>query len=184
MSSIIKVNTFQDANGNALFSSDGSGNVTLSSGDFKNKYPFKAKLSATQTGLVHDAFTKVTLNVDVFDPDNKFDTTNNRYVPAETGYYSLTGSVGLEQGADNLIRTGVAIYKNGSEIAFNWLRNVAGWNIISEHYLSVNVIDYSSSTSDYYELYVYQNNNASANSAVLTSTASRTYLTGFKLIGA
>jgi len=28
MSSIIKVNTFQDANGNALFSSDGSGNLT------------------------------------------------------------------------------------------------------------------------------------------------------------
>lgn len=28
MSSIIKVNTFQDANGNALFNSDGSGNVT------------------------------------------------------------------------------------------------------------------------------------------------------------
>jgi hypothetical protein len=31
MSSIIKVNTFQDANGNALFSSDGSGTVTLDS---------------------------------------------------------------------------------------------------------------------------------------------------------
>jgi len=28
MSSIIKVNTYQDANGNALFSSDGSGNLT------------------------------------------------------------------------------------------------------------------------------------------------------------
>ena len=31
MSSIIKVNTYQDANGNALFSSDGSGNLTLDS---------------------------------------------------------------------------------------------------------------------------------------------------------
>jgi len=34
MSSIIKVNTYQDANGNALFSSDGSGNLTLSNTGF------------------------------------------------------------------------------------------------------------------------------------------------------
>ena len=36
MTSIIKVNTFQDTNGNALFNSDGSGNVTLSAGAMKN----------------------------------------------------------------------------------------------------------------------------------------------------
>ncbi|BCV04938.1 MAG: hypothetical protein CM15mV95_100 [Caudoviricetes sp.] len=35
MTSIIKVNTFQDTNGNALFNSDGSGNVTLSAGAMK-----------------------------------------------------------------------------------------------------------------------------------------------------
>ena len=40
MTSIIKVNTFQDTNGNALFNSDGSGNVTLSAGAMKNTPAF------------------------------------------------------------------------------------------------------------------------------------------------
>ena len=42
MTSIIKVNTFQDTNGNALFNSDGSGNVTLSAGAMKNTPAFYA----------------------------------------------------------------------------------------------------------------------------------------------
>lgn len=182
MSSIIKVNTFQDANGNALFSSDGSGNVTLSSADFKNKYPFKAKLSGTQTGLTHDTFTKVSLASEDFDPDSKFNTSTYRYIPAETGYYSLTGSVGIEQGGTDLRRAGVAVYKNGSAIAFNWFRAVDGNNIIREYYVSVNIVDYSSSTSDYYELFAFQNNSAGNNDAVLSANNYKTYFTGFKLI--
>ena len=157
-------------------------NVTTTPSSLKNKYPFKAKLSTTQTGLTHDAFTKVNLASEDFDPDSKFDTSNYRYIPAETGYYSLTGSVGIEQGGNDLRRTGVAIYKNGSAIAFNWLRLVDGNNILREHYISINIIDYSSSTSDYYELYAYQNNSAGNNNAVLTPSNARTYLTGFKLV--
>ena len=182
MSSIIKVNTFQDANGNALFSSDGSGNVTLSSNDFKNKYPFKAVLSGTQTGLTHDAFTKVSLASENFDPDSKFDTSNYRYVPAETGYYSLTASLGIEKGTNELRRAGVAIYKNGSAIGFNHLRLIGSSEDIEEYYVSMTVVDNSTSTSDYYEVYAYQNNSFGTNDAILTSSNSRTFFTGFKLI--
>lgn len=184
MTSILKVNTYQDANGNALFSSDGSGNVTLSSGDFKNKYPFKAKLSGTQTGLVHDAFTKVNFASEDFDPDSKFDTSNYRYIPAETGYYSLTASLGIERGTNELRRAGVAIYKNGSAIGFNHLRLIGSSEDIEEYYVSMSVLDYSTSTSDYYEVYAYQNNSFGTNDALLTSSNARTFFTGFKLIGA
>jgi hypothetical protein len=157
-------------------------NVTTTPSSLKNKYSFKAKLSGTQTGLTNDAFTKVSLASEDFDPDSKFNTSTYRYIPTEVGYYSLTGSVGIEQGGTNLRRSGVAIYKNGSAIAFNWIRLVDGNNIISEHYVSVNVVDYSSSTSDYYELFAYQNNSAGNNNAVLSSSNARTYFTGFKLV--
>ena len=157
-------------------------NVTTTPSSLKNKYPFKAVLSSDQTGINHDSFTKVSLASKSFDPDSKFDTSNYRYIPAETGYYYLTGSIGLEKVLYNFRRVGVAIYKNGSEQAFNWIRLSGSSDIIEEQYISVSILDYSSSTSDYYELYVYQNNASGGNSGSLKSSTARTYFTGFKLI--
>ena len=174
--------TLGTTNATTLDFDTGITSVTNLPSGFANKYPFKAILSGTQTGLTHDAFTKVNLASEDFDPNSKFDTTNYRYVPAETGYYSLTGSIGLEQGGNNLRRAGIAIYKNGNTLAFNWLRLVDGNDIISEYYVNINVVDYSSSTSDYYELFAYQNNSAGNNNAQLTSSTTRTYFTGFKLV--
>ena len=46
MAGIIKVNQYQDFNGNTLFTSDGNGNLTT----MKTNYPaFEARLSADQS---------------------------------------------------------------------------------------------------------------------------------------
>lgn len=157
-------------------------NVTTTPSSLKNKYPFKAKLSGTQTGLNHDTFTKVNFASEDFDPDSKFDTSNYRYIPAETGYYSLTASLGIETGTNEFRRAGVAIYKNGSNIAFNYLRLIGSSEDIEQYYVSVSVLNYSTSTSDYYEVYAYQNNSYGTNDGVLSSANYKTFFTGFKLV--
>jgi len=181
--SILKVNTIQDKGGNTLLSSDGAG--TLSGGLVTNKYPFKAKLSSAQTSIPHDTFTKINLNTAVFDPSSKFDTSNYKYIPAETGYYQLNASVGFEANGTSARRIGVAIYKNGSAIGFSWHRLTDGaGNIMHETYINISVLDYSSSTSDYYELYGIQNNSGGTSGMLVTADGARTFLSGFKLIGA
>ena len=96
MSSIIKVNTFQDANGNALFSSDGSGNVTLSSGGMKATPSFKAQLSSNQT-ISHATYTKINFDTEVYDTDGCYDnSTNYRFTPTTAGKYVVYGQMRVD----------------------------------------------------------------------------------------
>ena len=77
MSSIIKVNTYQDANGNALFSSDGSGNVTTSASGLQNTPSFFAYKTSNQS-VSEGVFAKITFDNSVYDTDSAF-TTNNKF---------------------------------------------------------------------------------------------------------
>ena len=62
MSSILKVDQLQDSGGNALITSDGSGNITTQ----KLLYPaFEAYLSADQS-VSSDTDTKVQANTEIF----------------------------------------------------------------------------------------------------------------------
>jgi len=86
MSSIIKVNTFQDANGNALFNSDGSGNVTLSAGAMKNAPAFTAYMNNGQT-VSTTTLTTIQFDTEVFDTHNCYDTSTYRFTPTVAGKY-------------------------------------------------------------------------------------------------
>ena len=112
MSSIIKVNTYQDANGNALFSSDGSGNVTLSSANFKMVPAFHAYLNSNQN-VSPSTETKVQFNATTLDTDSAFDTSNNRFtVPTgKGGEYFLRFSVRI---SDDTSGRYIRLFKNGS----------------------------------------------------------------------
>jgi hypothetical protein len=120
MSSIIKVNTFQDANGNALFSSDGSGNVTTSASGLQNTPAFLAKLSADQS-LPNTTATKIQFDSEDYDTDGAYDnTTNYRFtVPTgKGGKYCLYYVAHIDSGSVNsLTRCETYIYKNGTKIS-------------------------------------------------------------------
>ena len=151
MSSIIKVNTFQDANGNALFSSDGSGNVTLS--NFPDNTPaFEASLSADQT-ISNNTVTKVQFNTEDLDTDGCYDnSTNYRFTPTVAGKYYVYSFLTIGQGSTVGIAGQIYIRKNGStirETQTNVYSNSV-LNITSLHISSI--VDMNGST-DYLEIF-------------------------------
>jgi hypothetical protein len=73
---------------------------------------FSAYLGATQT-VSNGVATKLSINTEIFDSTNAFDTTNFRFQPTVAGYYVV---VGRGQGAAATSGTimNVHIYKNGA----------------------------------------------------------------------
>lgn len=117
MSSIIKVNTFQDANGNALFSSDGSGNVTTSASGLQNTPAFHVRLSADQSfsSLTN---TKIEFDTEVYDTDNCYDnSTNYRFTPTVAGKYFVYSVVIFNYSLTNNNNINLKLRKNGSDYA-------------------------------------------------------------------
>jgi hypothetical protein len=183
MSSIIKVNTFQDANGNALFSSDGSGTVTLDS-NFSGVLPdntpaFMAYVPSGGQSVAAGVPTKMPLTIEILDTDNAFDSsTNYRFtVPSgKGGYYNIV--FGAQRSGWPSNRFEAMVRKNGTSILF------------AESYSAVN--DYTSanasgilnlSAGDYIELFVYHNGTGTQ-TVRGSNTEVFTYMGGFKLIGA
>ena len=82
MAGIIKVNQYQDFNGNTLFTSDGNGNLTTQ----KTNYPmFRAFLSANQS-ISNNSATKVQLDGSDIDTNNAFDTSTNYRFTVPSGF--------------------------------------------------------------------------------------------------
>jgi len=181
MSSIIKVNTFQDANGNALFNSDGSGNVTLSSADFKNEGAFSA-YNNTATSLSASTFTKFPTLTEDFDNDSWFDTSTSRYTPQSAGKYCFFIGVQFSCTANSMKDVRVAIYKNGSSfgnIIFRDNGTPMASDIISN---KVSFIMSMNGSTDYVEPYGYIN--FSSGTASFDNGRGRCYFNGYKIIGA
>jgi hypothetical protein len=181
MSSIIKVNTYQDANGNALFSSDGSGNVSLSSNDMKATPAFHAYGSGSNQTIPDQTATKITIfNSEIFDSDNCF--SSNRFTPTVAGKYFVYANMYWDTGTQNDYHNGaVHLRKNGSNytsIDNNW--NASGGNAMSNHVGAI--MDMNGST-DYVEVYVYQNTN-SGNSVTVYAQSNITQFGAYRIIGA
>lgn len=143
---------------NAIASSGGGG------GHAGPADSFVATLSATQTGVVANTWTKVTFNVAGFNQNGKYDTTQSRWTPA-------AGPVQIEaQLAPSAAGTiGVAIYKNGTSIKSTTSTEVD---------VFVSMVD-NASGSDYYECWV----NSSVANTILSSSIN-TYFDGFAVAGA
>ena len=175
MSSIIKVNTYQDANGNALFSSDGSGNVTLSAGAMQNTPAFHMYATASTT-INAGAVTKIALGGSYIDTDSGVDTSNSKFtVPAGKGGKYLVGAeLGLSANTNDVH---IGIYVNGSH-EYDGLNM---WNDYGDSLSGMsrcNLLDLSA--GDYLELYTL----VTTTSVTTNSTHSRTKLFGYRLIGA
>jgi hypothetical protein len=112
MSSILKVDQLQDSGGNAIITSDGSGNLTTQ----KLLYPaFEAHLN-TDTTFADATVTKVQCDIEEFDTDNCYDnTTNYRFTPTVAGKYFVYAYARINGTVSNSILNLISyIYKNGS----------------------------------------------------------------------
>jgi hypothetical protein len=187
MASIIKANQLQDFGGNSIITSDGSGTITLSSGmqtainagvtSAANTPAFVAYKTSNQT-ISNTSATKITFEAEQVDSGSVYDTSNSRFTPGETGYYWIGGRWRYDTGTD-FDTAQYRIYKNGSIIAKStFINQNANGGFL-------NMVIYAGSTSDYYEMYGYQNSGGS-----LTINGDSTYpeqdqaqFYAFKIIG-
>jgi hypothetical protein len=103
------------------------------------------------------ADTKITLNTEVYDTNNNFDsTTNYRFTPTVAGYYQFNGII-----KGNLATTGgnsyivLNYYKNGSLYYQSALMQPTNGNT---QVITSSVIMYLNGSTDYIEMYVGTNN--------------------------
>lgn len=131
----------------------------------------RAFRNTTNQTLGSGAWTKVQLNAETFDTNNFFDsTTNYRFTPTIAGYYIVTWNVTFtRQNATANVVFQSALYKNGSEYAndYELSESTAAGNPSVDRGLSD--IVYLNGTTDYIELYAYQNETAATPVAFGTS---------------
>ena len=157
-------------NGNIVTTAD-TGTITqamLGSGVGAGYGPsFSVYQSSAQT-INNGAWTKINLQTKNWDTSSCFDaTTNYRFTPNVAGYYMVNGRVGLTAATSY---STIDIYKNGG----GWQR---GSEINASHYgAHINSIVYLNGSTDYIELYFYQNSGASK---TVDSQNEITYFNGF-----
>jgi len=109
----------------------------------------------TTTSVSNTTWTKVLYGTENFDTNNNF--TSSRFTPTVAGYYQINANLRY---ADSIAGTVVqmAIYKNGNLYAYvsNGVQNVT-------RALCVSTLLYCNGSSDYVEIYTYQNSGSSAN---------------------
>tara|TARA_B100001059_G_C17814545_1_gene574313 strand:- start:1047 stop:1640 length:594 start_codon:yes stop_codon:yes gene_type:complete len=151
----------------------------------ENTPAFQAYLSSNQTGVNDAATTKVQFNTENYDTDNCYDnSTNYRFTPTVAGKYHVYSMVSCNSlTASNVSLYRISIYKNGSSIAESLHDNRNNANgFVGAEYVAT-TIDMNGS-SDYLEVYCYQDNNNSDNNQRFQGSQAETYFGAYRIIGA
>ena len=171
MTSILKADNIQDADGNNIIN-ESSNTITIgASGDTTNVIgtlnkdgvavantpAFEANLSAEQNAS-DDVFTKMDFDEEVFDTDGAYDhTTNQRFtVPSgQAGKYHIYSNVVLGSGSNtDLVDAKVAIYKNGSVYSRTIMNNETNYTRYTQLSIASTMV---LSVGDYVEIYAQVN---------------------------
>jgi hypothetical protein len=175
MTSIIKVNEIQDAGGNTILSSNGTGTFTSSLPD--NTPAFSAYLSTSQSFSVNTD-TKVNMTSENYDTNNAYDAANSKFtIPSgEGGKYRFLFSARTAN--IHTTRFLGMIWKNGSAVTTAENRIAIGGGTT---FISVNFsIDINCIAGDYFEPYVYMTDSAGLSGS---ATNQITVWSASKLIG-
>ena len=165
----IFVDTLEPQSGTSLTLGASGDTIALTSGAIQSNFltpAFHAYASGGGSNqTVSDATaTKITLfDTELFDTDNCF--ASNRFTPTVAGKYFVYTNMYWDTGTVNDYHNGsVQLRKNGSNYAMidnNW--NASGGNAMSNH---VGAIMDMNGSSDYVEVYVYQNTASGASVTV------------------
>jgi hypothetical protein len=114
---------------------------------------FSAYASASQN-VTTSTWTKVTLNTEVFDTNNNFDsTTNYRFTPTVAGYYQINAGIYCSNASTYDTAGSVGIYKNGSiyqRATLNFSSQGAAFN---DFLTTTSAVISMNGSTDYIELY-------------------------------
>jgi hypothetical protein len=172
MAGILKVDQYQDFNGNNIITSDGSGNVTVNANGMKNVPAFKAYATSGQS-VASGSHTKLNYTTEVFDTDGMYDASNSRWQPTTAGYYFVTGGARFDP--DSETELWLQLRKNGSHyLSLFDFQPTDSWCNMGSRIMYAN-------GSDYFELYAYH---GSGSTETFGSGDEHTEFSAYKIIGA
>jgi hypothetical protein len=179
MSSIIKVNTIQDAGGNAIITSDGSGVITPNAAGIKNTPAFAVQLTGSNQSLTSNTMTVIQFNIVEIDTASGW-TGGSDYkwtVPSgQGGKYVLSLSGNGYSSSNNIQDCRIEIHKNGSRILHKqWYSFSADHRHQPLHLTHVVTL----SAGDYIQGKIQVN----GTSPQARADANETFMSGYKLIG-
>jgi len=155
---------------------DGTGSLTVQQngqtlGVYGKIPAFSVYTNDSSSYFSNATATKVRFNLENFDTENCFDTSNYRFTPNVAGYYSFSAKV--------LTSTGGA---GGQQILYLY-KNGASLVELEQIYIGQNAtgttgsyLTYANGSSDYFELYGYQ---SSGTSKSIYTGPNQTFWTGF-----
>lgn len=152
MTSIIKVNEIQDAGGNTILSSNGTGTFTNNLPN--NTLAFQGTISAYQQPISSGVTTKLNFTVENFDTNSAYDAPNSKFtVPSgQAGKYFINATPWISVATTYTFNYYYSyIYKNGSAVSFSVI-NIGGSGYIQDMRVPVSTI-LDLSVGDYIEIY-------------------------------
>ena len=169
MTSILKVDTIQDADGNNIINESGNTITIGASGDTTNiigtlqndgaavggaNTPYFFAERSSQQDVSNGSTTKAQLNNVVLDSASGWDSSNYRYTPGVAGKYFISGSVNSRSSDNNNMTWCFAkIFISGTEYEVSAFATATSQtNYIHQACQTVDVIRTLSAT-DYVELY-------------------------------
>ena len=176
MAGILKVDKYQDFNGNDIMTSDGSGNLTLNNAAMKNTPAFAAYLGSNQS-ISNATATKMNYDTEVYDTDSAFNTSTYTFTIPSGGagkyfFFANLTVAGAVAGDKHIIY----LYKNNSLDAF--ISRSVGRGDDDSIQLSAFV---DASVSDYFDIRYYHN---FGTTKTVEAGVTRTVFGAYKLIGA
>ena len=193
MSSIIKVDTIQNQSG-ANIISESSNTITVGASGDTITVPSGATISSSGTvsgnlantpaflvtdttnqGISNVTMTKVTFATEVFDTDNCF--ASSTFTPTVSGKYCIYSQINFDINS-SAGQIQVRIYKNGS--LYHRVRQAHFYGNNQQTYFVQSVVELNG-TTDYVEIYTYQD---SGISRTMAGADSMVYFGGYRLIGA
>jgi len=157
MAGILKVDKYQDFNGNDIMTSDGSGTITMPSGIISGQnFPaFQALLSGDQN-ISDNVSTRINYDTEVFDTDSAYDNaTNYRFTPTVAGKYCFYVQARVAQNSgsiDQIVQSTLLLRKNGTGVAQRY-------DNFNSHFVcfftqNISAIVEANGTTDYFDVAV------------------------------
>jgi hypothetical protein len=150
---------------------DNSGNIQLQWNG--QAAPAFSAYQSSSTSIPNNTATKILFGTEQFDTNNNF--ASSTFTPTVAGYYQVNGKISFSANGTN--SRWVALFKNGSKVAdIGWgLGNGTNFTEVFGGYLI-----YMNGTTDYLDLYGYQN----SGSTLTTDGSTQTYFSACLLRGA
>lgn len=119
-------------------------------GAFTSKFAIQCDANDS---VADQTWTKVGLDVVLYDTDSELDTTNKRFVAAADGYYAFSALIGVLEAVDGRLHY-FQVRKNG-DAYFNFWGGAPG---ASNDWYMTGSFDAYLETDDYIELWIWHNN--------------------------